>query len=72
MSLDEFVASFQALIPQDSPGWAKASPSVAGGTGSGGGVSVRVRTVDGLQEQNIGCMWAGSFVFRLFSKVPAE
>lgn len=39
MSLDEFVASFQALIPRDTPGWAAASSSVAatpatGGTGS--------------------------------------
>lgn len=29
MSLDEFVASFQALIPQDTPGWAVASSSIS-------------------------------------------
>ncbi|CAM9744831.1 unnamed protein product [Scytosiphon promiscuus] len=33
VSLDEFVASFQALIPQDTPGWAVASSSVTAATG---------------------------------------
>ncbi|CAM9466188.1 unnamed protein product [Ectocarpus fasciculatus] len=42
VSLDEFVASFQALIPRDTPGWAAASSSLAatpatGRTGSSSG-----------------------------------
>ena len=42
MSLDEFVASFQALIPPDTSGWAAASSSfnAAGGDGA---VSVFLR-----------------------------
>lgn len=70
MSLDEFVASFQALIPQDTPGWATASSSVAGGTGRGSGGVVRTKTVGGSPEtRNFDCcLWAGSFVlFKFFS-----
>lgn len=44
MSLDEFVASFQALIPRDTPGWAAASSSVAITSATGGTrTSSRVR-----------------------------
>ncbi|CBJ33221.1 calmodulin-like myosin-light chain [Ectocarpus siliculosus] len=43
VSLDEFVASFQALIPRDTPGWAAASSSVAAtsATGRTGSMSTR-------------------------------
>lgn len=57
VSLDEFVASFQALIPQDTPGWGVASSSVTAAGGKVNTASKRHRT---KAFQNLPCgFWYG-------------